>query len=646
MSMPSYTADAPRDELRLSLLAARDELRRRTSFSEEDTRNILISPFLSSLGYDASHRRAELADRGNTPDEVIYVEPPGMSPSRYCQIILEAKAFATNLDDGPSRTETPERQLKRYLRNHQASGPDTFGILTDGAKYRVYQRTGERSDITYRGEYNILETSPQLDAGESDPIDELFEMLHRKVLGANVRNRIDRYRSGRELCKLISNAESSSKKMLDALCSKSDETVKLSNDELAGRAKDAFQNDWECADWRYGPFAHVDNPRLDGDPKVVTACVEFNLPENDAPIELRRGDVSLAARTFASKSDCRTAVIIARQRNNDGAIDRARIAVQHLGHTGMTSEFDPHNPPISVLRSVDRIIDVLKTSPPVSGQKLSDAVTVKTIRKEFYEVISKWTRARQRGRNEVYRQTVLRHLIRTVFAWILKEDGIIPNELFEESFARRHGGESYHSHVLMFMFHEGLNKSAQGRKRHCDTAIDKAIQEVPFLNGSLFAEHDGDADLDLSAKHYFGVSESDPGLFTIMSRYDWTTAEHTPGESDQTIDPEMLSNLFENIFAATESDEVQKTMPRGTYYTPSDVVAEMVKDALTAASERFAPPLCNISITKSVQRCRNRTSTAYQCSKRRFQTRTTQTIDLRPKRRLWRIPIGRSKHPR
>ena len=301
--------------------------------------------------------------------------------------------------------------------------------------------------------------------------------------------------------------------------------------------------------------------------------------------------MSLAARAFAAKSDCRTAVVVARQANSDGVIDRARIAVQYLGHTGMTSEFDPHNPPRSVLRSIERIIDVLKDSPRVSGQKLSDAVAVRTIRKEFYETISDWTRKRQRGRNEVYRQTVLRHLIRTVFAWILKEGGIIPNVLFEESFARRYGGESYHRDVLMFMFHERLNKSSQERSRHHDPAINKAMEEVTFLNGSLFAEHDGDADLNLGVRHYFGVTETDPGLFTIMSRYDWTTHEHTPGESDQTIDPEMLSNLFENLFAATESEEVQKTMPRGTYYTPSDVVAEMVKDALTAASGPFAPPV-------------------------------------------------------
>ena len=590
MTTSSQMSSSRGEELRDNLRAARDELHLRDSVSEEDTRANLISPLLDGLGYDSLRRRSEFNDRGNTPDEVIYVEPPGMSPSRYCQIILEAKALATDLDRGPSRTETPERQLKRYLRNHQASGPNTFGILTDGEKYRVFQRNGQTTDISYRGEYNILEPTPRLDTEASDPIDELFEMLHRQVLSSQVHRRHERYRAARLLCNLIADPASSSRRILDAVYVGSEDVQALSQANLKGRAKDAFQNDWATPQWRFGPFALVDNPRLDESPKVVTACVDFILPENEAPVELRRGDVSLAARTFAAKSDCKLAVIVARQPNSDGDIDRARIAVQHLGHTGMTSEFDPHNPPVSVLRSIERIIAVLKSSQPIAGQRLSEAVTVKTIRKEFYEAISNWTRARQLGRQEVYRQTILRHLIRTVFAWILKEDGIIPNELFEESFARKHGGENYHRDVLMHMFHEGLNKSSQERNRHLDTAVQNAIESVPFLNGSLFAEHHGDAELDLNLPHYFGVAEHDPGLFTIMSRYDWTTAEHTPGESDQTIDPEMLSNLFENLFATTESDEVQKTMPRGTYYTPSDVVAEMVKDALTAATERFTPP--------------------------------------------------------
>ena len=116
----------------------------------------------------------------------------------------------------------------------------------------------------------------------------------------------------------------------------------------------------------------------------------------------------------------------------------------------------------------------------------------------------------------------------------------------------------------MFMFHERLNVPEIDRVNHSVPQVEDVLDTVPFLNGSLFAVHSGDSDLDLSFDDYFGVQPERPGLFTVMSRYDWTTDEHTPGESDQTIDPEMLSNLFENLFAASESGDVALTrMPKG-----------------------------------------------------------------------------------
>ena len=69
---------------------------------------------------------------------------------------------------------------------------------------------------------------------------------------------------------------------------------------------------------------------------------------------------------------------------------------------------------------------------------------------------------------------------------------------------------------------------------------------------------------------------------------DWTASEHTPAHSDQTIDPETLSNLFENLIAVTDNDTPTR-MPKGTYYTPADVANEMVKDALMMAVKDYAP---------------------------------------------------------
>ena len=116
------------------------------------------------------------------------------------------------------------------------------------------------------------------------------------------------------------------------------------------------------------------------------------------------------------------------------------------------------------------------------------------------------------------------------------------------------------------------------------------MEGVPFLNGSLFAEHLDDDDLDIPAGLYWSAESGEPGLFTILARYHWTMDEHRPGESEQTLDPELLSNLFERLIAPTEEGaEPQLRQPKGTYYTPADVADEMVKDALTAAVKDHAP---------------------------------------------------------
>lgn len=66
--------------------------------------------------------------------------------------------------------------------------------------------------------------------------------------------------------------------------------------------------------------------------------------------------------------------------------------------------------------------------------------------------------------------------------------------------------------------------------------------------------------------------------------------EHRPGESEQTLDPELLSNLFERLITPTvEGAAAPQRQPQGTYYTPADVADEMVKDALAAAVRDYAP---------------------------------------------------------
>ena len=320
--------------------------------------------------------------------------------------------------------------------------------------------------------------------------------------------------------------------------------------ELTGRALDAARNDWKVHEWRLG--VEASSAQSSWEPqKVIVAVIEYTPSEHG----LSRGDVALAGRTFARLDSSGAAAVFAFQTDSDGA-SKARLAVHYQGHTGMTQEFDPQNPPPSILRSVGSTLDVLRSTKPVKVERLTDAVAAREIRREFYELIAKWTRAKQARKSQLYRQAVLRHLIRTVFAWILKEDGVIPSEPFEEWFAVQFGGNDYHANILTFLFHQRLNVPGVERVDHASShEVDEWLSNTPFLNGSLFAEHPGDQDLVLSDGDYFSTNPSRPGLFTIMSRYNWTTAEHTPNESDQAIDPEMLSNLFEKLDSLVKSHD-------------------------------------------------------------------------------------------
>ena len=575
----------PHDAILQTLRDNRAELQARGGYSEEDTTRLLITPFLEHLGHAATHRRSEHEANRNRPDEIIWDGPVSIFGRRPSRIILEAKPLDTNFDRGPSRTETPARQIKRYLQNHVSSGPDTYGVLTDGVRYRVSQRTGHLNDVKHVGEWNILD-NPVADA--ADPIAELANLLRHGAVAAVTVPRPATTNETRQLADAIANGRSANH-ILDLLTRDREYKPEIGTElTLNGRALDAAQNDWDSHAWRYGAGIQTDQPDFEGS-RIATAVVRYSTPEPGTPAELTRGDVALAARTFARAATCRTAAVVAYQANADGVVDRARVAVHYQGHTGMTPGFDPHNPPPSVLRSLERIRESLRRQ-QVTPERLTAAVSAQVIRKEFYEAVAGWTRAKQTGRNRDGRQAVLRHLIRTMFAWILKEDGIIPSEPFEEQFAVQYGGGDYHSEILAFLFRQ-LNTQEDQRAEHPAPAVQDSLADTPFLNGSLFAFHSGDDDLVLDDNDYFGTDPAQPGLFTIMSRYDWTTAEHTPGESDQTIDPEMLSNLFENLVAATEFwQQNPDRMPAGTYYTPSDVASEMVKDALSAAVRQQVPP--------------------------------------------------------
>ena len=246
----------------------------------------------------------------------------------------------------------------------------------------------------------------------------------------------------------------------------------------------------------------------------------------------------------------------------------------------------------------------LRSRKTVSPQALADALDVLPLQRDFYLQIRTWMRG-LRHDDAAFRGTVpegdrheilLRHLIRILFVWILKEDQFLPKELFDPDFAREHGITDYHNDMLRFLFHDRLNAQERDREPHRIPAVDEVFSDVPFLNGSLFAERVGDDRLQIAADRYWRDDEDDSALFNILARYHWTADEHQPGEREQTLDPELLGNLFEQLLADPLIEEKERRRgketlkaPDGAYYTPMDVAAEMAADALAAAVRDYVP---------------------------------------------------------
>ena len=568
-------------------------LRAITGYSESDTIDYLINPLLDYLGFTAEYRMRENQQDNNRPDFSLWSVPVAQRTSTRAKSILEAKPLDHDLSGKKkSRSERPKEQLQRYVNGYEFSQPGTFGVLTDGAIWHVVQKnvTDKRAPLVK--EFNLFEGSPEHTA---KLIEEIEQVLKSEQYSATPNQPNPKVEQAIQICKAIAEG----KPPLDVLkifSGTGEPLEKLPQlVQLEGKGEAAEKYHWS-------EYASTLAGRIKAEQKdlaqetICVAVVRATNAQSEDDQTLFRADTAVAAENFAKVVPLKMSVLLMIQPNMEGSPRTARLAVHYQGHTGMTAEFNPSIPSPKDLRLLQALHDRLTNETPVSANSLTDIVGAKSVRKDFYEKIATgWTLRQQRkakgnkNKRYQYREAVLRHLIRTIFAWILKEDGKLPPEPFDEAFARREADGSYHNDILTFLFHHRLNTEENNREAHPNPRINEAMQETRFLNGSLFALHEGDNLLQLSDDDYFATGK-EPGLFTILGEYEWTASEHTPQSSEQTIDPEVLSNLFENLIAATKfGDSVPDKMPAGTYYTPADIAQEMAKDSLTEALANQVP---------------------------------------------------------
>ena len=585
--------------------------------SEADTQDQLIVPVLEALGYPKEHTRRHVTDGGNYPDRIVWPVPVARARERElpARFIVEEKPLGADFErPRASRADTPVRQIRRYLMQHRLADDSTIGILTDGCRWHLYERgTDARNEVVVVRPAERFDLRRAVEPDEADgpallsPRSDLLESFVLRLGAAFSRTVAEPsplFLLGRRFLARARRAisEGTPADLVGGLAEGPPEMFRPSLPDT-GLIADARTHDWE-PDFvlAHGPEYRPDGPRQDSliegaGPRVRLAAVPFRWAGNAAGPRLYKGDIGLCARALGQGGD--PLVLCAYTRSPDGADAKMRLAVHAAGRTSMTSEFDPDLPPVSVLLKVDKIAALLRS--PASRRKasaLARAFDILPLQRTFYARIEAWLERRLKGKvGGAHDTAVVRHLIRTLFAWILKEHGIIPRSLFDRDFVRvaLAGGPSgdcpYHDSVLSALFHEALNRPAHRRAAHPLADIQEWLAQTPFLNGSIFAPHPDDALVRLPDAAYWSDDSTESGLYDILEAFQWTLDEHSAQTHDLSLDPELLGTLFERLIGLVDHSRPRKNRkPKGTYYTPRDVVTVMVSDALVARLLRENDP--------------------------------------------------------
>ena len=515
-------------EQALTMLKSRDA----TDRSEEDVKAEIVEPVLrEALGYPSECIRRENQLQAQRPDFLCQLN------SGELDLFVEAKALGVNLDLRPSpsapATRIPKIQLEKYLRKRPDSHHGVFGLLTNGEEWRVCRRI--ENDVVWLSS-SVAETWPELQST-------LEPLIHRREIHVEAK----KYSTQRGMEILTDIGSANSHQELIETLSLSDLEVEHQSD-LVSSVRLEHQSEHSGQLFSNNYFVTIGSPAEDG--FLAVADIYDALREsyllNDT---LMVAGIGITFDTHRKNSrTCRVFMW-----------DGTRL------HT--SNPFDPEFPGTRILRQLESLARWRDAEP----NELVNQLNSRTVHEAFYDEIAEWFARTGTELND------LRHLIRILFSWFLKEHGVIPDELFE-----KHTGIDVHEQ-LEHLFTQTLSMEPSRRKVSGRLKpLRSAFIAAPFLNGSLFNDDPNLLRTKLMDIHYIQGGEFESGLFTILKRYEWTLTEHDDVRSDTALDPSMIGSIFERFIALAHNitPSPLARQPDGTYYTPKDVTDEMVCDAL------------------------------------------------------------------
>ncbi|MDR0521143.1 MAG: N-6 DNA methylase [Planctomycetaceae bacterium] len=254
--------------------------------------------------------------------------------------------------------------------------------------------------------------------------------------------------------------------------------------------------------------------------------------------------------------------------------------------------------------------DVKKAFEKVKEQIYHEEKQREEVGNKFYIELRNWfywagNTPLMRENNVNGAEYALRLIFRLILCFFLREkEELIPQTLFNGDWLKnnlKEDGCKFYKVILRNLFH-CLNTPM---KEHRDFEnvklmlnirnVKEQFQTIPFLNGGLFNELDGD-EFPLPDEYFFaekrkvflaelgGCQEETEGLIPILSKYQYKLSlDDLIDQEDYqtTIDPEFLGKVFESLLACIDTDSKEtRRKVTGSFYTPREIVDYMVNESL------------------------------------------------------------------
>jgi type I restriction-modification system DNA methylase subunit len=189
--------------------------------------------------------------------------------------------------------------------------------------------------------------------------------------------------------------------------------------------------------------------------------------------------------------------------------------------------------------------------------------------------------------DKLVRDYVKKMFGRIVFLYFLQRKGWLNNDrqYMHNLYYNSDKKDNFLDGVLEALFFEVLNTDKNQR-----TAAAKALpgyNNIPYLNGGLFAQDDIDALDCVFPEDYF------KSLFDFLDSYNFTIDENDVEDAEIGIDPEMLGRIFENL--------LEDNKDKGAFYTPKEIVNYMCREAIISYLQNDIPERAHSLIRKFVE---------------------------------------------